>query len=175
MKTYRLTTAGFTLIETLMAILVLTVAIAGPLTIASRGLNEALVAKDQTIAFYLAQDAVEFVRYQRDTNVLQSNAWLTGLDSCEAADGCTVLSISDTIGACSGICPVLNYDKSLSVYTYNSIGGTVIPTIFTRTVHITTPVSGSAVEAQVEVDVTWSDVGTVLHKVSVQENLFNWQ
>ena len=49
---------GFTLIETLIAVLILTTAIAGPLTIASKGLTATLVAKDQISAFYLAQDAV---------------------------------------------------------------------------------------------------------------------
>ena len=188
---FRAGRVGFTLIETLMAILVLTVAIAGPLTIASRGLNEALIAKDQTIAFYLAQDAIEFVRFQRDTNELNSRDWLYGLDmnpnstnNCVSSDGsatCTILSIGDTVTTCPGnVCPVLNYDKSSNVYTYTAVGGTIVPTIFTRSVSIVTPVcDGGAVhcnslEAQVQVVVSWKDVGSVQHKVNVSENLLKW-
>jgi prepilin-type N-terminal cleavage/methylation domain-containing protein len=66
---------GFTLVETLVAVLLLTVAIAGPLTIISKSLITALVAKDQVTAFFLAQDAVEYVRFVRDTNKLQDSAW----------------------------------------------------------------------------------------------------
>ncbi len=72
---------GFTLIETLVAVLVLAMAIAGPLTIASKGLNSALIAKDQTTAYNLGQDAIEYVRFVRDSNRLAGNTdWLAGLD-----------------------------------------------------------------------------------------------
>src|SRR3989344_3852661 len=98
---------GFTLIETLIAVLLLSVAITGPLTIASKGLTATLVAKDQFIAFYLAQDAVEYVRYVRDSNCLAAvggaggcaaSAWLANLGGswggsswsggCFGASGC---------------------------------------------------------------------------------------
>ena len=174
---------GFTLIETLMAILVLTVSIVGPLTIASRGLNAALIAKDQTIAFYLAQDAVEYIRYQRDTNVLSdvghagpSTHWLDGFGNCLSTVGsCTIDSIADKVVACSGACPAINYDTSTNTYTYDSGSRS----IFTRTITITTPVgSGSTLnanEAQVLVTVKWYDVSTQQHTVSVTEDLFNWE
>ena len=179
-------TQGFTLIETLLAILVLTVSIAGPLTIASRGLNAALIAKNKTVAFYLAQDAIEFVRYQRDTNRLNNQPWLTGLDSCVSATGataCTILSISDTIASCSGTCPALTFDSSTNVFSYAATGGTVTPTIFTRSVYIKTPVCNGLgancnpadLEAQVISVITWTDVGKLSHTIKVQENLLNWQ
>jgi len=177
---------GFTLIETLVAILILTVSIAGPLTIASRGLHAALTAKNKTTAFYLAQEAVEFVRYQRDSNRLAGNSWLAGLESCTSTTGasaCTILSISNAVAVCSGgVCPVLNYDTSTSVFSYSSVGGTVAPTIFTRSVYIQTPVCVGVVcndnqtEAQVRVVVSWKEAGNrVPTPVTIQEHLFNWQ
>src|SRR4051812_17046488 len=117
---------GFTLIETLIAILVLMLAIVGPLTIASKGLQTTLVSKDQETAFFLAQDAVEYVRWVRDTNKLSGNGWLAGLDgtanghtnngvaggNCTAASGCTVDSLKDTTASCSGACVVLKYGST---------------------------------------------------------------
>ena len=188
--------AGFTLIETLLAILVLTVSIAGPLTIASRGLNAALVAKDQTVAFYLAQDAMEFVRYRRDTNVLTdstrsgpSTKWLYGFEghnpdgstngfTCISTDGstnkCIIDSLQDTIAADTG--NRLNYDTVQNIYTYSTPAG-YQNTIFTRTVAIINPVGANAAtaEAQVIVTVTWHDIGNAVHTVTVKENLFNWE
>src|SRR3989344_5315664 len=81
--------SGFTLIETLVAVTVLVAAIAGPLTIASRGLASANLARDQLIANFLAQEAIEFVRNTRDENVLRGSDWLAGLGSC-SAQGCEI-------------------------------------------------------------------------------------
>ena len=68
--------------ETLIAVLVLSLAITGPLTIAQKGLQAALISKDQDTAFYLARDAVEYVRFVRDTNCLKAGAPAGG---CPAA------------------------------------------------------------------------------------------
>lgn len=65
-----ITKKGFTLIETLVAISVLVVAIAAPLSLASQSLFSAYYAKDQLIASHLAQEAIEIVRQKRDHNLL---------------------------------------------------------------------------------------------------------
>lgn len=189
---------GFTLMETLVAVLVLSLAITGPLTMAERGLRAALTAKDQTVAFYLAQDAIEFVRYARDTNCLVAGAsatgcppavWITGnanpaqtisLAPCVSSSGtaaCTidVIAGSAPAGCVGGVCSVINYDAARNYFTYGS--GTASP--FTRTVSITSPVcnAGATVcnanEVLVSVKVTWSD--PVNHTVIVKESLLDWQ
>ena len=185
---------GFTLIETLVAILILSVSIAGPLTIASRGLGAALQSKNKTVALYLAQDAMEFVRHVRDSNRLAGSPWLAGLDACTSSDGgttCTVDTIASEIHACGFGCPVLYYNNPLHIFNYSAPldGGsdaTRVRTMFTRTVSILTPVcnSGGTVcndantEAQVMVQVSWTDVGGVSSKsrqMVIRENMFNWQ
>ena len=177
---------GFTLIETLLAVLILATAIAGPLTIASKGLSTALVAKDETTAYYLAQDAVEFVRYARDTNKLKGYDWLAGnasfprtvLTPCESSSGCYLDSLYNspaTPTACSGSCPLLSYDASGDYYNYAGSA----PTIFRRTILITTPVgtapNSNSDEASLTVSVSWSDLPGITHSVTVREELFNWQ
>ena len=104
---------GLTLMETLVAIGILSVAISGPLMLSARGLIFAKYAKDQIIAFYLAQEAVEIVRNIRDGNLKAGGNWLDGLEQCIDHDCLVdVWTIGDTeaqgIGWNKGIlpCPV---------------------------------------------------------------------
>lgn len=167
---------GFTLIETLLAVLILAVALAAPLTIAAKAMNSALIAKDQTIAFFLAQDAVEYMRFLRDTNKLKGVDWLTGMGGCTGSDGCRVDSRANTIVACTGECPVLNYNETKSWYTYDSTVSLQIinPTIFTRKVTLSS-VASNASERSVTVTVSWKDVGNVTRSLVVYEHITDWQ
>ncbi|MDE2071541.1 MAG: prepilin-type N-terminal cleavage/methylation domain-containing protein [Patescibacteria group bacterium] len=184
---------GFTLIETMVAVLILATAIAGPLTIASKGLSSALIAKDQIGAFYLAQDAMEYVRFLRDTSCLQQSAgtqgcstWLSTLLPCVSADGtqtCALDSFGNPADGVSGhasvvqctsnVCTPLYYNGATHYFTYNSSNATL--SLYTRTVSIQNPAFGSNDESVVTVKVVWRDVGGVLRSVVVRENLFNWQ
>jgi prepilin-type N-terminal cleavage/methylation domain-containing protein len=196
-------TKGFTLVETLIAIFVLSIALAGPLTIAQKGLQTALISKDQVTAFYLAQDAIEYVRYARDTNCLVTGSgvggcqaagqWLAGngnanqtinLTPCVSSGGTSACTIDVIAGnsawpptTCGGsVCTTpINYDSSHNYFTYASGSAS----IFTRTIAITSPVCnvGNTLcnpnEAGVTVTVTWSD--PLLHTITVKENLLDWQ
>ena len=67
--------------ETIVAIAILLISIAGPLTVAEKALTEAVSSQDQMTASYLAQDLMEYVKNVRDDNLLNNsaNGWLTGL------------------------------------------------------------------------------------------------
>ena len=163
-------TRGFTLIETLVAITILVTAIAGPLTIASKGLTSAILGRDQFIASFLAQEGIEFIRQKRDTNSLAnpSSNWLTGLDLCTAGN-CMVDPKNDAISACpSGTCSALRRDTT-GFYTYDLTG---VETPFTRTVRVTPNANGY--EATVTSVVSWR-TGPFSRQVSVEENMFDWQ
>lgn len=175
-----LSVRGFTLIETLVAISILVLALTGPLTIISQALRSAYYSRDQIVAFYLAQEAVEYIRNVRDENSLKTGAtvdsWLNGIgliSQCKAAPGATTASCIDqfdglithaftmsygaggyVFNACAGaICAV-----PLKLNT--AIGGTSVPfgddvnstqnSIFTRTIWVTT-VPGNTVNADREV------------------------
>jgi len=167
---------GFTLIETLLAVLILAVSLAAPLTIAAKAMSSALIAKDQTIAFFLAQDAVEYMRFVRDTNKLNDLDYLAGMGGCTGSDGCRVDSRENTIVACTGTCPVLNYNETKSWYTYDSTVSTdtIKPTIFTRKVTISS-VASNTDEQSVTVTVSWKDVGSVTRSLVVYEHITDWQ
>jgi prepilin-type N-terminal cleavage/methylation domain-containing protein len=64
--------AGFTLLETLVAITLIVVAMSGPFLSAERAFIAALDAKNRMIASYLAQEGVEYVRMLRDTTYLEA-------------------------------------------------------------------------------------------------------
>ena len=184
------TKKGFTLIETLVAISILMLAVTGPLVISQKGLSAAAYAKDQMIAYYLAQDAMEYVRNVRDTNVLNSvTDWLSVLSVVGVANGlfnpcnnqgCTIdtrpaVSLSSVVAVCSNPCARLIKITSVSDVQYGYGPGDITP--FSRTVKIEKPVLGGGniiqgdIEAKVTVTVTWSTFSGE-RNVTLVENLF---
>ncbi len=191
---------GFTLVETLGAVLLLSIALVGPMVIAEKGLQTALISKDQNSAFNLAQDAVEYIRFARDTNCLAAgNAalipcpaanWLSGgglsntvnLIPCTSTDGSQTCYF-DSLGnnpvaptqCTSNICSAIYYDPANNYFTYNNTGTT--PTIFTRSVSIKYNPGCSGTcnqkEADIAVTVSWND--PVAHSIVVNESIYDWQ
>lgn len=74
---------GFTILETLVAITIILIAITGPLDIIAHSLKASYYSRDEVTAFYLAQEAIEYARNQRDNKELDPNTlvdnWLTGV------------------------------------------------------------------------------------------------
>jgi prepilin-type N-terminal cleavage/methylation domain-containing protein len=179
--------SGFTLLETLVAVLILSTSIVGPLSIASRSLHNSITAKDQISAFFLAQDALEFIRFARDTNALKGDNWLTGAGStsgginltpCTGANGCyldsTLNSPTAPTACTSAVCPTINYSNTSSLFTYAAANGTtILGTQFVRQVLLTTVVAN--VEEKITIVVSWNDSGNNPHSVTVVENIFAWQ
>ncbi len=162
------TQRGFTLIETLVAISILLLSVGAPLTIASKGLASSFFARDQITAFYLAQDAVEFVRNTRDNNTLSSASWLTGFPSTDG-EAFTVDTVDGDMALCSVTCPALEYNESTDFYSYDDPAAD--ESIFTRSVSIET-INGN--EVLVTVSVSWS-TGVFNRTFSVKESILDWQ
>jgi len=155
---------GFTVVEALVALGVLVLAISGGFAAVSLSLNRASLSKEQVTAFYLAQEAMELVRYQRDSNNLAGSDWLSGLaenasDPCGAQKICRVDGPTLAWTACGaswGTCPVLK--KSGTTHLYNYTNGD--NTIFRREVQITQPYSVNSDDIiNVEVRVSWDRPG----------------
>ena len=171
---------GFTLIETLVSIFILLLAITGPLTVAQNGLKASFLARDQIVAFYLAQDVIETIKHLRDNYALglQQNMghWLAGLGNCKPVNvGIPVVCTLDTSGnnvvtnSCQpGKCPQLGYDESIGKFGY-SAGS---PSKYTRTIYVTEIESNR--EAQIVVEIEWDSNFFAKRHVVVQENIFNW-
>ena len=84
--------AGFTLIETLVAISILLIGVLGPMSIATRGITDGFYVQNQTVATYLAQEGLEMLFAQIENNTRENpgnpELWLAGLDFCKLAGGC---------------------------------------------------------------------------------------
>lgn len=177
---------GFTLIETMVAIAILTLAVAGPLYTASRAIVAAQNARDQLTASYLAQEGIEYVRALRDKAFLAvhsadaTRAWpdfLSATTQCDATtnaiqactlDPMTGLSIlSCTVGS---TCAPL-YRRLDGLYTQQSGGGDYTRTAFTRTIQV---VNVSAIDERIISTVSWSSHGTP-YTVKIYDHLTPWQ
>ncbi len=91
--------SGFTLLEALVAVSILMVAVAAPITIAQKGLSSAVYSKDQMIAAYLAQDAIEYLKNKRDEISINSDFdWLdlTLFSLCLNESSCEIDTISNS-------------------------------------------------------------------------------
>src|SRR3989344_1281062 len=128
---------GFTLVETLVAISILLVAVVAPLTLITSNISSAFGVKDKIIALYLAEDAIDFVKYKIATNFNTPQYWLTDIPSCTGGGSyCEVDSFNNplVISTCSGIgdCLPLKFDSATGIYGYVSGQDSK----FTRTVTI---------------------------------------
>ena len=117
MKKTHIVEKGFTIIEALVAIGILTVAISGGFAAVSHSLKKATFTKEQVTAFFLAQEGMEIVRDKRDTNSISGASWGAGLTSsgspCLAPNVCYVDATTypnptfTNCGTTWGLCPVI--------------------------------------------------------------------
>lgn len=61
---------GFSLVETLIAVVIIVISVVAPLSIASHAITFANAARDEVTATNLAQEAIEFIRNERDFSAL---------------------------------------------------------------------------------------------------------
>ena len=181
-------TTGFTLIETMIAVTIITLSIAGPLTTASRALVSAQIARDQLTASYLAQEGLEYVRAMRDGAYLD-NYYLhlddgedvSALAWADFTTGAGPRSITPCVDVLCTLDPTYPMGSSLAAYDGDAplylsgdiytqqATGTVTP--FTRTIRST---AITASEQEVTSTVSWSFHGTP-YSIVLVTHLTPWQ
>lgn len=174
---------GFTLVETLVAISVLSISILGTFTATQSGLSQSVYAKDQISANYLVQEAMEFIRNVRDENALinltstGSISWLSGLsdtdtDPCYFGKKCNIDSFKGKnfggIYECSADNCSLYQDTDTTNPTYGLFGDSSHNWPISRFKREITLTSVSSYEIIVTVNVIW-DKGNI----KVNQSLFN--
>ncbi len=172
--------AGFTLIETLVSILIFSVSIVALISITAGGVSDTGFVKKKQTAYLLAQEGVEVLRFMRDSSIRSGDDWATFNSEISGAgctgDGCTVDSyrlaggdpVLPTIDNCNGQCPVMKYDP-LSGYQYSY--GT--KTDFVRTIKLNKVPGGHANEIEIYSEVSWQHGGDPF-SVVLREVITNW-
>lgn len=160
---------GFTILETIVAIFIIALATTGPLFISTRNIQISFLSKDQVVAAYLAQDALEYIKNLRDRNRpredrsgLSHNEWLKGVNpDCFKDSGCRVNTLisnpDEAFSSCAGEgndfskCNALRYNNMR--YTYD--GSVEQESKFYREIYLTEEIPSEEIVAKVVV--TWEE------------------
>lgn len=156
-------TRGLSLIETLIAISILLIAIVGPMTIAARSLQTAIFAREQTAAFYLAQEGIELTLQYREQEALNEifgsgdgDYWDWRPNVCTNTIACSFDRLGNEERCTTGDC-LLYSDAGEDVkYVHDSGGNTATP--YTR---------------EITIDMSVANVAEVTSVVSWTSPLFN--
>lgn len=199
-KAFKKYKRGFTIIESLVAISLLVISIAGPLSLAARGIGYSNYARDEITAFYLANEALDTIRYIRDTNTTRYGAiaWLDlpGSQGGKMLDSLTQVYYFDVwqdpiqlqdLGnddfRQKALLKICKTSEGVSKFGYfngggDCLNGIIEDSVFSRKVTLK-PVNYSTddpprpSEIEVTVTVVWTAANGIEREVSVTENLFN--
>jgi prepilin-type N-terminal cleavage/methylation domain-containing protein len=195
---------GFTILETLVAITIILIAITGPLDIIAHSLKASYYSRDEVTAFYLAQEAIEYARNEKNNNELDPNAgvedWLNGavgsrdgsVDCLNDAGGapankCVLLQTTGGVykyQKCVGATCEIMYKNNEGIYGAENVGD-VTPTNFTREIYFTkVPDESDLLRASTDptrneviatVTVYWDNSVGSGNKFTLNTHLFNWK
>lgn len=162
---------GFTLLEMIIAIMVVTIGVLGIYTAVLKYTKNTQQERERMVAAYLCQEGIEIIKNMRDSNWVASAAWNTGLTAC--GSGCEI-DYSGTGGdgttsgltAWSGSGNFLYIDATTGLYKYEHIAADT-KTNITREIVIDT---GTVDELKIAVTVTWG-----ANTMTVNENIYNWK
>jgi len=159
------TATGLTLIETLVAITILLTGVVLPMSVYSNSIADARYAGDKLTAYYLAQEAIEFIKYRINTEFNNGDGWFSTLPNCDGPM-CTIDSNNGNICSGGGCDTVVKIDVN-DLYGMNGTD-----TIFTRTVSFENnpPVDGGSVSSTV----TWTQAG-ITKSITLEEYMFGWR
>ena len=174
--------AGFTLIETMVAVFILAISVASLMTVVTRSLFAAKYARDEITADYLLQEVVDYIRNDRDTTIFWQNSdwssvFYSKYSNCATQNGCDfdVLNsiqsgVSTNIISCSDLkgCPLYYDDSALDGSFYNH-DTKYTPTNFKRKIIVTQNVD----EIKVTATVSWMN-GNLPVSRSLSTTLMKW-
>ncbi len=185
--------SGFTLVESLVAISIFSVALITLMVALTNSITDTTYAKNKIIAGYLAQEGLEDMRNMRDDYIIYDDdhtGWATfsgKMLACAGTSGCSLdtpglFSGNDrhmtemTLTPCPGSgCPFLHYNlDNGEYYTTQPVGG-VAPARYTTSAFrreiLTKQISDD--EIQVSSIISWNQ-GSGARSVTLTEELFNW-
>ena len=189
--------SGFTLIETLVAVLILTLSIGALLSLASSGFYSVRYSRNQIVANNLLQESIEYIRNSRDSAIEQGFTWDTwqqqilsvdisgnatgsGFDGCLSVNGCFIdpYTTDPKIKQCDGTCPYVQYYPDNYFYGYLAnypflISNQPYETSFVRKIVIT-PSSQTADQLVIKATISWEN-GSSPRTLSQTTLITNWK
>jgi|SRR3989344_606963 len=184
---------GFTLVESLVAITILIIGVLGPMSVATRGITDGLYAQNQLIATHLAQEGLELLSLQVESNNVANDGsgdadndgdvdpddFLFGLGACLPASCAVVVyssgdSVDFSFSSCASAsnCDIVFtldlIDPTIGFYKPYVSGNQVK---FRRTLTVT---SLTPVEVLLQSTVTWTNKvnpqSITLHRYAFDRN-----
>ncbi len=187
---------GFTIIEALVAIFILTVSVISMLSVTASSATSARYANNEIAAKYLSEEAIDYIRNSRDTIAFQHkddngygwngfiNKYNNGTINCFSPNGCDIrmekfdpssLANLDLISCGISGCENLYFDKETTskkfFYSHDDKSGSKSP--FSRTIKMENIGSGGD-QIKVTVAVNWKN-GSIDRTQSIIVYLLNWQ
>jgi len=151
---------GFTLLETIIAISILSIGVLGVVGLITTSTRALGITKNQAIAANLAQEGVEIVRSVRDTNWIEGEQYNEGLEPGEYC----VDYLSMQLDACGDF--NLRWDGT----GYSHSAGENTP--FERRIQIINSTDEQAVIfLEVQSTVSWGDS----HSINITSHLYDWR
>ena len=183
---------GFTLVETMFAVFILTFAISALMNIVSSSIFSARYAKDEITANYLLQEVVDYIRNDRDTIVFlgtvdPTNKWeqfWNKYQICSATvspNGCSIEAYSMTLqglaepqNCLDPECGTLYFNSNPTgnkpFYTHDKNVSGVVKTNYKRTIYV----ERNGNEINVTVNLSWKN-GGLSRSRSLKTSFLNWQ
>ncbi|OGZ12020.1 MAG: hypothetical protein A2942_02230 [Candidatus Lloydbacteria bacterium RIFCSPLOWO2_01_FULL_50_20] len=182
---------GITLIEAVVSIALLSLALAGPMTLASHSIKAAGSSRNEMIATHLAEEGLEVVHSMRDNNSADDvtagrTEWLEGISSsCYGGVGCIVdvtmhqgTDVWNNLGTLKPGISTIYFNPETGLYRQSDVvlGSPWSATQFTRTVLLSgiDASPGPARQLRVRSTVNYPGYGGMPQKVVISEDLFNW-
>jgi prepilin-type N-terminal cleavage/methylation domain-containing protein len=157
---------GFSLIEMLIAVVVVTTGVLGTFSMISEFSGQSQTIRDNFIAAYLAQEGIEISKNIRDNNIIQGNDWNDGLTNCNS--GCEANYNDLSLSLWDGDGRVLYIEDTSGHYKYiETPSANDIRTYYKRRITITPTASD---ELEIRVDVYWED-----KTMMVKTKIYNWR
>lgn len=172
---------GFTIIELVISIFILSVAIIGAYNAFTTMDILTSNSTDRLVGAYLAQEGIEIIRNIRDTNWLEGEDWQTGLIDCESGCEADYKTFGDyatplTLWAGGNYL----YSDSDGFYSYDT-NSSDNPKFKRKIVIEPMQTSGGEDDVmRVEVTVFWNQKSNLLfassenNSITVEEFLYNW-
>jgi type II secretory pathway pseudopilin PulG len=159
--------AGFSILEIVVAIFIITMGMVGVLSLITQNIQVQYINKNNLIASQLAQEGLELIRNKRDKNWLEGNDWISGI-----TPGDYIADYTGYIGIVSGMEEAKLQERNdlgeEGYYWYNAEDSN---TIFSRL--ITTSQTSSEL-LNVSCLIQWEDRGQTYQYVA-DTILYNWR